>query len=377
MILKNAIIYLENNKTLQGNIIIKDDSIKEITPDLPINIDENVIDCKGMKIIPGFIDQHTHGGYGYRFMNSTRESLLEYLKDLTSEGTTSVYLASVTHKIEKILETFKTNPTISNGEGADFLGYHLEGPFITPEKKGAHNEDYIIDDTYDNLVRLINETSGMRLTTIAPEKVNDDVLSLLNRHNIKLTLGHSAASCEDTIKLYDKGVNCITHLYNAMSGHNHRKPGIVTAALSTDIYAELICDGIHVHKDVVNTTYKIKGSDQIILITDSTSCKGLEDGEYELGPYKIYKNGNKVTLKNGVIAGSALRMIDAFKNILDITGCSIHDAIKMTSTNASKFLGIDNIKGSIKEGKQADLLILDEDLNISKTIVKGNIVYEV
>lgn len=392
LVLTNAKIVSTTNIIENGFLVIKDNLIAEIKAGKYEKKDneDKVIDCQKQTIIPGFIDCHVHGGYGYSFMDGTTESIANFSQMVTREGVTKFCYATVTasvKEIDKVLLTFawymKTENNSTNK--ARIMGAYLEGPFISLEYKGAHTESLIcIPDT--KLVKAWNKISNnnIKFVVYAAEldpKFNDKNLNFtrtLINNNIIPTLGHSNATFKQVTQAVQQGMTHVTHLYNGMSGYNHRSPGVVPAALYYDeIVTELICDSIHVNFDIMALTYKIKGANKICMITDAMSAKGLPDGDYFLGPVPVIKKGNQVVVKDtGKLAGSIATMIAGFKNLLQVTNNNWQDCVKMASYNSAKQLAIDNITGDLVVGLLADIVVLDKNNDILLTICEGNIVYQ-
>lgn len=341
---------------------------------------KQTFDLGGCYLMPGMIDVHIHGSYGYDFIKDPQTSVDEVAKGLYKEGTTA-FLASLTvisHKeLCSLLEEYAD--VISKPGQSRFLGVHSEGPFLAKEYKALMDDHYLRPFKRSEFAEMISKAKGkLKTMTIAPELPNfDDILDLANENQVKLMIGHSAATCDEAISAIEKGCSGYTHLYNAMSQHTHRDPGIVTAALLTgDGYAELICDGFHIDRKVIKVTYDKLGSDKIVLITDAMLGKGMGDGEYVFSKLNCRKVGNTVrVIDTGRIAGSAITQLDAIKNMREFTGCSISDLAKMSSLNPARLLGIDHRYGSIGVHKAADLIVLDEDLSLKYTFIDGECVY--
>lgn len=351
--------------------------------------DAQVIDCHNQTIIPGFIDLHVHGGYGYSLMDGTIESINNFAKLVPKEGVTKFCYATVTaskKEIDNILSLFaKYMKTENKGNKARIIGAYLEGPFISELQKGAHTPSLLhVPDL--NLVKSWNIISNKNLKFIvyAPEidpnlnNKNSNFISSLIKNNIIPSVGHSNATFKEITKTVEYGLTHITHLYNAMSPYNHRDPGVVPASLYYDqLVTELICDGIHVDIDILAITYKIKGANGICMITDAMSAKGQPDGKYLLGPLPVIKSNNKVTVEaTGKLAGSIATMITCFKNLLKITNNNWQDCIKMASYNSAKQVGIVNKTGDIVIGKLADIIVLTKNNDIFLTICEGKIAYQ-
>ncbi|MFV0246714.1 MAG: N-acetylglucosamine-6-phosphate deacetylase [Mycoplasmatales bacterium] len=319
-------------------------------------------------IVPGFIDQHIHGAMGIDTMD--HEKLDIFSKTLLKEGTTSFVPTTMTAPIDKVEEVIDYVHSFSKEcDGANILGVNVEGPFLDQKYKGAQNGKYIAVPTIEDIDRL-NKDNFIRIITMAPEHDENNTIKYMASKGITVSLGHSGASTTVGNKALEDGANCFTHLYNGMSGFNHREPGLVVSALGSDAYVELISDGIHVHPEVLKYTYKTKGYEKCILVTDAVRAKAMENGEYELGGQVIIKGDNDVRLENGSLAGSILTLNNAVKNIIEFTDCTKEEAFKMASLNPALNLGIKN-KGILEEGYDFDVTVLDKDFNVLQVFVNG------
>ncbi|WP_425381081.1 N-acetylglucosamine-6-phosphate deacetylase [Spiroplasma endosymbiont of Polydrusus pterygomalis] len=391
LVLSNAKIISIKKIINNGFLVIKDNLIFQINEGKYNHQfqDADVIECYQQTIIPGFIDLHVHGGYGYSLMDGTIESISNFAQLVPKEGVTKFCYATVTaskKEIDNILSVFaQYMKTENEGNKARIIGAYLEGPFISELQKGAHTDSLLhIPDL--NWVKSWNVISNKNLKFIvyAPEidpNLNDNDLnfiSLLLKNNIIPAVGHSNAPFKTISKTVKYGLTYITHLYNAMSPYNHRDPGVVPAALYyNQLVTELICDGIHVDIDILALTYKIKGANNICMITDAMSAKGQPDGNYLLGPLPVIKKNNKVTVvATGKLAGSIATMINGFKNLLKITNNNWQDCIKMASYNSAKQVGIANKTGDIVVGNLADIIVLTKNNDIFLTICEGKIAYQ-
>lgn len=336
------------------------------------------IDAQGGWVVPGFIDVHVHGGYGSDFMESNQEVLDRITKFHLSQGTTTIMATTMTQShdaIERVLSevhNYQSKPM----PYAQVHGVHLEGPFVNPKYKGAQNPAFMVDPRIDWLEDWERKYPGvMRQLSLAPERQNAiETIRWCREHGINVAAAHTDATYEQIEAAVEAGLNQAVHTFNAMTPVHHRNPGTAGAVLSDDrIAAELIADTIHVHPAVMKILVKCKTNHNLILITDAMSAAGLGDGEYDLGGLAVVVKNNEAHLKQGhSLAGSLLTMIDAFRNIIQKVGVSVPDASVLASYNAAKQLGIDNRTGSIAAGLQADLLLIDQELNLQKVWVKGN-----
>ncbi len=375
MILKNAKIVLHDKVIDNGYLIIEHGKIKEIGE----KYQGDGIDLKSAYLMPGFIDLHIHGRSGYDVIEGTSDAINTIIKDLPSEGTTGFLATTLTvpqNEINNaIINTINYDKSV---KGAKVYGIHLEGPFINEKFKGAQNAEFIVNasiEKIDNWQKI--GKNGIKQVTYAIEKTTTDFTKYLFENKIIASVGHSEATFSDVISHVDCGLSHITHFHNGQSGHHHRNPGIVTAGFYSDkLNTEIICDGIHIHPDVIKTIFKVKGRDNIIMITDSMAAKGMPDGLYKLGGLEVIKSGSEVRLADGALAGSCLEMNIAVKNFLTFTNATISDVSVMTSRNQAIALGIDNEVGYIKEEYIADLTVLNEEFEVIMTLVNGEIVYK-
>lgn len=325
----------------------------------------------GKILVPGFIDVHSHGGYGIDTMDADPNLLNEMTEKMLQEGVTSYFPTTMTQSdenIEKALasvrEAKKTNPMIQ--------GIHLEGPFVSPEYKGAQPEQYMGAADAEKMKRW-NDLSGgnIRLVTYAPEMGDvSDFETYCEENEIVLSVGHSGATYE---QLQAAKASHVTHLFNGQLGLHHREIGVAGfGLLEEDVYAEMIVDGFHITPSMVKLAYKTKGAGQILLITDSMRAKGFPEGESELGGQKVFVKDKQARLESGALAGSVLTFIDAFKNMISFTGCSIEEAVKMSSVNQAQEFGLTK-KGKLTVGRDADFVVLDDQLNVNQTVLGGNV----
>jgi len=327
------------------------------------------MDAKGQTIIPGMIDIHIHGGYTVDAMDADPQKLLAFSEDLLQEGVTSFFATTMTQSKDNIAKALAAVPK-GVELGANIAGVHLEGPYVNVEKAGAQPHEYIIPPDVNQLKEWNELANGMiKLVTFAPEKDEDQSFqSYMQQHQIVGSAGHTDATFSE---LAERKITHFTHLYNQMKGLHHREPGTVGyALLDEQAYVELIVDGIHVHPEMVRLVYKMKGADRICVITDAMRAKGLPDGRYELGGQPVSLKNEMVTLDDGTLAGSALTMDNAFRNIMQFTGCSIEEAVKMTSVNQAKEFNLTQ-KGAIAPTKDSDFVLMDEHLQIISTFTKG------
>lgn len=365
-VLTHATIYTGEQEVpvIKDAYIRFDKQIEAMGPmsELVVTSADNVVRADRKVIVPGFIDVHTHGAYGFDTMDGVTEDIIKMVHSQISEGITSVFPTTMTQAVDNISKSMEAVNEAAKQEPA-IVGVHLEGPFINPHFKGAQPEEHIIAPSID-LVKKWNELSGnrVRLITYAPEQAEDvrAFEDYLADNNIIGSIGHSNAT-RDFLQHNSKASH-ITHLYNAQRPMLHREPGVTGHAMLEDnIRTELIVDGFHVYPDMVNVAYKLKTANRIDLITDSMRAKGLGDGESELGGQKVWVKDKQARLEDGTLAGSVLEFDDAFRNVMAFTGASIEEAIQMASVNQAIEFGLTN-KGTLTIGKDADLNVFSADL---------------
>ncbi len=374
---KNSYILTEEG-IKKTNLIIKDGIILSIGDkiiDGMIELDEDKI------LVPGFIDQHIHGTLGVDTIDGNVENISIMAHTLPQEGITAFLPTTTTQSVEvvdKALNSVKKYIDKNDETGSIVLGVHLEGPFISKEYAGAQNENYILKPSIQTFKHFEQISQNIiKLVSLQIEDETKELIEYLISKNITISIGHSNAKFEDVQKAIKQGVTCVTHTYNAMSPIHHREIGTVGSTMLFDeLYSELICDGIHVCKEAVKLLFKNKPKDKLILISDALRTKYMPDGIYhELDQTIILKN-KKVTLEDGTLAGSVLKLNEAVKNLMDYTRTDLITSIKCVTENPSKNLGIFDKMGSIKENKLANFVVIDKNINIYQTIIKGIVVYK-
>jgi N-acetylglucosamine-6-phosphate deacetylase len=375
-------ILLENGWLHDGYVVWENGTIVEVGEMNDFHEDEKTIQIKipdGSSIVPGFIDVHIHGASGADTMDGTKEALRTMGKALPKEGTTSFLATTMTTSSEAIERALINVAEDEALEGeAELLGVHLEGPFIAPNRVGAQHPRYVQAPNAELFVRWQEMANGrIRLVTFAPEqKEGMAFLRTLCEHGVTASIGHSDANDEKALQAIEQGVTHCTHLFNGMRSLHHRQPNALGAMLLDErVRCELIVDGLHVHPHIVKLAYRLKGKDGIVLITDAMRAKGLGDGVYDLGGQEVKVVGNQATLLDGTLAGSVLKMNEAIRNMCLFTGCSLDEAIRMATINPAKQIGVADRKGSIAVGKDADLVVINDQCDVWMTICRGHIAY--
>jgi N-acetylglucosamine-6-phosphate deacetylase len=336
-------------------------------------------------IAPGFIDVHVHGIAGVDTMDGSQESLRCMAERLAAHGVTGFLPTTMTESLDITkravhhVQEFMTLQTRVTGEapvGARALGIHLEGPWISPRYKGAQNEQHILAPE-EGMVRSILETArgAVKIVTLAPELPGADrTIRLLREAGIYVSIGHTGATYTQALEAVHLGATQVTHCFNAMTGLNHRKPGVVGAALlSYELVAELIADGVHVHPDVMRLLIRVKGRDRVMLITDAMSATEFPDGTYALGGQEVFVRDGEARLADGTLAGSTLVLDQAVRNLIRLCPLSLVDVVYMASATPAAAIGLGTHKGKICVGYDADLTILDGTLHPRGVIIGGMI----
>lgn len=385
LLLRNLHIHKETHLIESGSVFVKNKTIHAINEKI-IEPPEGttVLDFpSNFHLVPGFIDVHVHGANNSDVMDANQEGLINISETLAKEGTTSFLATTMSASIDHIEKTLcAIRDFMSQQEkinGATILGAHLEGPFISPKKANAQNAEHICLPDF-NYIKKWQHLSGdvIKMVTFAPELANSlELIDHLRSNRIVASMGHTDATFEEMQKAIDAGCTHATHLFNAMRGLHQREPGAVTAALlSPKVMTELICDGIHLHPAILKLALKLKGNENIALVTDSMRAKCMQNGLYDLGGQSVTVNESVARLADGTLAGSTLKMNSAIKNFMQFTECSLFETIRMAAENPAKGLGVFDKKGSIAVSKDADLVVLDNELEVAMTIKEGQIIYD-
>jgi len=330
---------------------------------------ETVFDAEGKIVIPGMIDVHIHGGYDIDAMDANSDGLVTLGKEMLKEGVTTYFPTTMTQAPEAI-EAALSAAKEAKEKGAHFEYIHLEGPYVSKKRAGAQPLEHIVPANIEQFKQW-QEASGnlIKLVTYAPEEEGAvEFEKYLAETSVVGTMGHTDAV---DAQLKSRNITHATHLYNQMRGLHHREPGVVGhVLLNPNVMVEVIADGIHIHPDMVKLAYKLKGPKKVSVITDAMRAKGLEDGLYELGGQPVHVKDGSARLEDGTLAGSILKMDQAFRNVIEFTGCSIEDAVLMTSVNQAEEFGLTN-KGALTVGKDADFVVMTEDLHVYDTVRLG------
>ena len=387
MIIKNVKVFTEEKSFVPGIIEIKDGVFQKIylgdeVKNAEISEQTEILDGEGAYALPGMIDLHFHGCMGHDFCDGTREAVEEIAKFEASIGVTAISPATMTLPVEElenilsVAAAYRKEQMAGSGTGADLVGVNMEGPFISAKKKGAQNEEYIIPCDAEVYHRFQTAAEGLvKFVGIAPEVTDSEEFIKAVKDEVTVSLAHTNSDYDTAKRAFEAGASHAVHLYNAMPPFTHREPGVVGAAAdSRHVTAELICDGVHIHPAVVRTTFRMFGGDRIVLISDSMRATGMPDGRYTLGGLDVDVKGNKATLvSDGALAGSATTLPDCVRTVVKKMQIPLETAVACATMNPAKSLGIYEQYGSISQGKKADVVLWDEELNLKKVIKDGRL----
>jgi N-acetylglucosamine-6-phosphate deacetylase len=372
-------VYTEH-RFVKKTIVMEDGKITLLPPDVALPPGAAVYCAAGKKIVPGFIDIHTHGAAGVDVNAAAAEDYETICRFKAQTGTTSWLCSILTDTEEQTLwciDEWKRHQALAHG-GASLLGIHLEGPFLSAEYKGAM-PGYLLRKSSISLLKEYQDRAegAIRYITVSPEveSVVDDIPAM-RALGITVAIGHSGADYETAWRAIRSGAAACTHTFNAMKPLNQHFPAILGAALESDIYCEAICDGRHLHPGIVRLLLKTKGLDRVVAVTDSIMAAGLSDGTYKLGVNDIVvENGDARLAENNTRAGSTLTQDVALKNLLAFTGRPLEEILPLLTENPARLIGVFDKKGSIADGKDADLVLLDEKNDIAGVFVGGHCIF--
>lgn len=363
--LSNAIIFTGDEIITGKSLLLEAEIIKGIAEEDEIPSNSEIIDCGLNYVSPGFIDLQIAGAGGYLFSSNTFPEALEKIADsIVKTGTTGFLLVLPTNTPEvyhQAIATIKSNPQPA------LLGLHLEGPYISFEKRGAHVSEYIRQPDLNEIDSLLREGEGIiKMVTVAPEVCNPEFISKLNDHGVVVCAGHSNATFSEAINGFGWGIKATTHLFNAMSPLHHRDPGLTGATFQTgNIMASIVADGIHVDFNIISIAKKLL-KERLYLISDAVE-------ENRQGAYQHIKQEDRYTLANGTLSGSALTMMKAVKNCIQKAGIQEEEAIRMASLYPAKLMGLTDT-GRIAPGQKADIVVFDKEFKIKHVLSKGKVI---
>lgn len=390
LIIKNGAVIFHNRIQEETTIVCENGKIIDIVESVEVAVNEGdlVIDANGNYVSPGFIDIHTHGGGGHDFMDSTVEAYLGAAETHVKFGTTALLPTTLTSTTDELIKTFAVykEAVRQNTKGAKFLGLHLEGPYFAYNQRGAQDPQYLRNPEPEEYNYILSQSDDIVRWSLAPELEGaPEFGKVLMKHNILPSIAHSDAIYEEVETAFGAGFTHITHLYSAMSTVTRRNAfryaGVLESAyLIDDMTVEIIADGVHLPKPLLQFVYKFKGPDRTALCTDSMRGAGMPDGESILGSLE---KGQKVLLEDGVaklmdrtaFAGSTATADRLVRTMINIAEVPLLDTIKMLTLTPAKIMKIEDRKGSISKGKDADLVIFDKDIRVLTTIIEGNVIY--
>lgn len=390
LIITNGRIILPDSYLDDHLIICNKGVIEQICrmTDFSFNENDEIIDAKGKYVSPGFIDIHTHGGGGYDFMDGTVEAYLGAAETHARYGTTALLPTTLTSTFDELLKTFSVyqEAVKRNTKGAAFLGLHLEGPYFSYNQRGAQDPKYLKNPEPEEYNKILAASTDIVRWSLAPELPGAfEFGRALTSKNILPSIAHSDAIYEDVLEAFGAGFTHVTHLYSAMSTITRRNAfryaGIIESAyLIDDMTVEIIADGVHLPKPLLQFVYKFKGPDKTALCTDSMRGAGMPDGKSILGSLD---KGQEVIIEDGVaklpdrtaFAGSVATADRLVRTMINVAEVPLPETIRMMSLTPARIMKVDASKGSIAEGKDADITIFDENINVSYTISKGNVIY--
>lgn len=374
-VFKASKIFTENEILEDSFMIVEDGKIKEFSKTYLGDYE----DLTGKYIAPGLVDTHVHGYKNADVTEAEVGALNIMSKGMLEMGVTSFLPTTLTSSVEQLNKALEViGKEYKDVEGAKVKGIFMEGPFFTEKYKGAQNPAYMSDPSIEKL-RKWQEISGgiIKKIAIAPER--NGVIEFVKEAKemgIYVALAHSDATYDEAIAAVDAGANIFIHLYNGMRGLHHREPGMVGAAMASDAFAELICDGHHVHPAAANVAMRAKGHNKIILITDCMKAGGMPEGRYNLGEFPVTVKDGTARLDSGNLAGSILDLKDGVKNVYNWNIANLRQAIDMATKVAAESVGIEDECGILKEGRDADFIVLTEDLELERTYLDGDLKYE-
>ena len=366
MIIGNAKVFIDG-KFVPGSVALENGIITAIGNETAYDVD-----ARGQYLVPGFVDVHSHGAMGGDFSDGKAEDMEKLSRYYAQNGVTSYLATTMTLKEHTLIPAMKVIREFKRpADGAKCAGIHLEGPFLCYNKRGAQAAENLHLPDAEMFTRL-NEASGnnVRLVTVAPE--TEGAMEFIRKVSpvCTVSLGHTEADYDTAMEAYKNGASHATHLFNGMPALHHRTPGVIAAAFDSGATAELICDGLHIHPGVIRMASALFG-ENLVVISDSLRCAGMPDGEYELGGQPIEMKNGKATLKGSdTLAGSSTNLLQELKNLVQF-GLPLETALTAMTIAPAKAVRLDDTIGSIAVGKRADLLLLDENLNLTATYIDG------
>ena len=366
MIIKSGKVFQEDGSFLEQTLYVND---HRLVDKAEYQDDGEIIDAEGLLVLPGLVDVHSHGAAGEDFSDGDPEGLKKILRYERSCGITSYCPTSMTFPKERLRQIFASIKGAQTEEGAKVVGINMEGPFLDPAKKGAHVEEWITAPDAAFVRELNQDADGLvRLVTLAPNMDGAEEFIKEMHEEVCISLGHTAADYDCASRAMKLGAHHVTHLYNAMQPFGHRAPGLIGAAMDDpECMVEMICDGYHIHPSAIRAAFRMFGPERVILISDSMRATGMKNGTYELGGQEVTVKDRKAVLKDGTLAGSATNLYGCMCKAVEF-GIPLEQAIMAATANPARSIGIFDQVGSIRIGKQADLLLVSKNLELKRVI---------
>ena len=366
MIIKSGKVFQEDGSFLEQTLYVND---HRLVDKAEYQDDGEIIDAEGLLVLPGLVDVHSHGAAGEDFSDGDPEGLKKILRYERNCGITSYCPTSMTFPKERLRQIFASIKGAQTEEGAKVVGINMEGPFLDPVKKGAHVEEWITAPDAAFVRELNQDADGLvRLVTLAPNMDGAEEFIKEMHEEVCISLGHTAADYDCASRAMKLGAHHVTHLYNAMQPFGHRAPGLIGAAMDdSECMVEMICDGYHIHPSAIRAAFRMFGPERVILISDSMRATGMKNGTYELGGQEVTVKDRKAVLKDGTLAGSATNLYGCMCKAVEF-GIPLEQAIMAATANPARSIGIFDQVGSIRIGKQADLLLVSKNLELKRVI---------
>lgn len=346
-----------------------------IAKDIADGADAEEIDAQGCYVIPGLVDVHSHGAVGYDFCDGTHEAINAICRYQASRGVTAYCPATMTYPEEKLAGIARCAAEhVDADDAAALVGINMEGPFISPNKVGAQNPAYVQCSDAGMFHRLQAAAGGLfKIVDIAPEEPGALDFVKEVHDEVRISIAHTTATYDQARAAFEAGAKHVTHLFNAMPPLAHREPGVIGAAADAKATPEIIADGVHIHPSAVRAAFKLFDDDHMIFVSDSMMATGLDDGEYSLGGQAVTVRGNRATLHDGTLAGSATDLMSCFQIAVRDMGIPLISAIKAASVNPARAIGLEQTRGNLNVGSVADVIVLDESLNLRTVVVRGKV----
>ena len=377
-LLRGARVLLPEGRIERIDVLIEDGKIAQIERRIDPPPGAEVVDLDGLRLAPGFIDVHVHGGGGFSLLSGNEDDVTRYAAWVPSRGVTGFLATICAANLEDGIACAEaaTLAMKRSGDGARILGVNFEGPFVSPDRRGALPAGWLQKPNVGTLDRLL-ATGAVRVMTIAPELAGaDDVIRKARKHNVTVSVGHSDAEYTVAKQAFAAGASHVTHAFNAMRPLHHREPGPIGAAIdSKNVTVEVIADGVHLHPATVHLLIEALGSNRVCLITDAVTPAGLDSGTFHIGREEATLHDGSIHLPDGTIAGSAATMDAVVRNVVDWGCAELTDALHMASAVPARVAGVSDRTGRIAVGFDADLVALTDDLRVERTWVGGRVVY--